>query len=81
VNVNVTNVSSLGLLAIQNLGGGSFQVSGSETPGQIYTVQYATSFAPPNWKTLRTITAGAQGAFSFTDTSTNSPRYYRLTFP
>jgi len=81
VTVNVTNVTLLGRLTIQNLGGGSFQVSGSETPGQIYTVQYATSFAPPNWKTLRTITAGAQGAFSFTDTSTNSSRNYRLAFP
>jgi hypothetical protein len=85
VNIVVQETSQGENLSIQNLGGGSYQITGSGIPGDTYRVQYSDSLAPANWQFLTgiSLTADAGGNFSFTDNSgDNSPtRFYRTVYP
>jgi hypothetical protein len=51
-------------------------------PALTYTVQYTTDLGTPVWHTLSTVTAGADGKFSYTDVNPVDPaRFYRTTYP
>src|ERR1035437_2463266 len=63
-------------------GNGHPTFSGSGIPGYIYGVERATSLSGP-WVNAGTVTAGANGSWSFTDASQSHPPiiFYRLYYP
>jgi autotransporter-associated beta strand protein len=63
-------------------GSGHPTFSGSGIPGYIYGVESATSLSGP-WVNAGTVTAGANGSWSFTDASQSFPTtiFYRLYYP
>jgi hypothetical protein len=85
VNIQVQETSQGENLAIQNLGGGSYQITGSGIPGETYRLQYSDSLTPLNWQFLTggSVTADANGNLSFSDNSgdTNPVRFYRTVYP
>jgi len=83
VTVPADNSQSQNMVNTQALGNGAVQINFQGIVGRTYTIQYTESLQNPVWETLGTSTAGATGAFSFTDIPPNgSPaRYYRSTYP
>lgn len=86
VVVNVKPASALAAqdLAIDNLGGGSFRVSGSGVPGYVYRIEYSTSLETPSWSQVGSpVTADSLGIIELTDTPPNGEpqRYYRAVWP
>jgi hypothetical protein len=63
-------------------GSGHPTFSGSGIPGYTYGVERATSLSGP-WVNAGTVTAGANGSWSFTDASQTNPGtiFYRLYYP
>ena len=47
-------------------------------PGYQYEVQYTANVVAGPWTTITTLAAPPDGLFTFTETPTNSPSYYRL---
>lgn len=69
-------------LAGARLGGGTFQLTFTNTPGTTYTVLATTNLAlsVTNWASLGTVTDSVPGQFQFTDSqaTTNKLRFYRV---
>lgn len=74
---------SQNIVAIEDLGANGSRVQFLGIPGRIYTIQSTTNLVTPNWQSLGTSTAGATGAFQFTDLPPEGspPRFYRSTVP
>jgi hypothetical protein len=70
-------------LGIKGNGDGTATVSFAGTPEAQYVVQTATDLAPPVvWMNVSTNTAGADGRWTFTDsTGSGLPRFYRSAKP
>jgi len=81
VTVKPDNAPSQNVSAIQNLGGGSYQVSFTGIPFRTYTVQFTTDLVNPTWTTLGQATADASGTITYTDTSAAGTRFYRTVYP
>lgn len=71
---NVLSITSVGADKVLNFAG---------IPGVAYTIQYTASLAgTPVWTDLATVTAGANGLFSYTDVNPPPPsRFYRTFVP
>ena len=78
-------VTSITLLNLVRLVGGSVQLGFSNTPGATFTVLTTTNVDKPlaNWSVLGTATEVSFGRFQFTDaqTTNNPTRYYRVRSP
>jgi hypothetical protein len=63
--------------------GGRYVLTFTGTPSQTYTIQFTPTLAPPNWQTLATAIADAQGIYTFVDTppAGTTQRFYRSVFP
>jgi hypothetical protein len=83
ITVPVDLSQSQNIVAIEALGNNASLISFQGIAGRTYTIQYTESLQTPVWQTLGTSTAGATGAFAFTDTpASGSPaRFYRSTYP
>jgi len=81
VTVQPDNTPSQNVSAIQNLGGGSYQVTFTGIPFRTYTVQFTTDLVNPTWTTLGQATADATGTITYTDTSAAGTRFYRTVYP
>jgi hypothetical protein len=62
---------------------GCAKVSCAGFPNQTYVIQATSSLSNPNWITIATNTAGADGLFSFVDSDTRdlAARFYRTANP
>jgi hypothetical protein len=71
------------LRSIYALGGGSFRVRFQGVPERTYRIEYTESLTTPDWRTLSTGTAGANGLVEIVDRPTaGSPaRFYRSVYP
>jgi subtilase family serine protease len=83
ITVPVDLSQSQNIVSIVSLGNNASLISFQGIAGRTYTIQYSQSLQTPVWQTLGTSTAGATGAFEFTDTpAAGSPaRFYRSTYP
>jgi hypothetical protein len=70
------------ILGIKGNSAGTVTVTLAGTPGARYVVQAATTLTRPiTWANLATNTAGTDGRWTLTDSTTNSPlRFYRGVF-
>jgi len=75
------NAPSQNVSSIQNLGGGSYQVTFTGIPFRTYTVQFTTDLVNPTWTTLGQATADATGTVTYVDTSAAGTRFYRTVYP
>lgn len=64
-------------LTALNRTGNQFQLRLTGATGQLYTVQFATNLANPNWFSLLTTNPSATSVTIFDLNATNSARYYR----
>ena len=61
---------------------GNLALQFTEIPNLTYRIQFATDLASPNWITLATVMADANGQFSYTDVApTDGTRFYRAISP
>jgi hypothetical protein len=80
VAVNVlTNRGTTATLNLQSLGNGTYQIVLYGIPWGNYTVQYTTSLAKPNWRSIATSTADFQGMIELVDieSQANQTGFYR----
>ena len=82
MTIQVDNAISQNL-TITPLGNDQYRISGSGIPGRTYRLQYSDSMGPFVWQVITggSVTADSVGRFEYTDTSTETLRFYRSVYP
>jgi glucose/arabinose dehydrogenase len=70
-------------LTVTDLGNGSYRIRFDGIPDLTYRVEYTPTMAPPQWQTLGSRTADANGIFEIVDTPPPGfgQRFYRSVYP
>ena len=82
ITVRSNNTAGLNILSIVNNGGASVTITFAGIRNRYYIVQSTTNLAlpvPPNWKSISTNQANANGIWTYTDPVTPGSRFYRST--
>jgi hypothetical protein len=83
VNVLVTSDPPSPNLSVTDLGNGSYRIRFDGIPNLTYRIEYTATFSPPQWQTLGSGTADANGMFEIIDTPPPGfgQRFYRSVYP
>jgi len=70
-------------LAVTDLGNGSYRIHCEGIPDLTYRIEYTPTLTPPQWQTLDSRTADANGTYEIIDTPPSGfgQRFYRTAYP